>query len=494
MLKNLTAPKRVQPPRIDTDEVIPMFYFDEYWRWIIMSKTIRFNDVLDVDKLHSTLSHLCTMGEWRKLGGRLRKNSAGHYEIHVPREFTSKRPAVGFSKVSFDTSIEDHPVASKMPNHPTLADKPSIQCGPEELKGLNQYDGSPRSIDDFLYSDRPQLHLHTVSFGDATLVTYTWSHSLMDACGMQALYEAWSLVLGGKESQVKPLAGYKDAMADFGLVQPPKPWLFESIVMGMFSMIFFGLRWIISNLGKAKPETKAIFIPARMVQKLRTEGLNQVPDVDEKGNKMFLSEGDILLAWITRTVCLDEPLGAHRDVIIGNALDLRTRLPNVFSPEKSYVQNAIFMIYTVEKLKKVVQGTVGSLALHIRKLIVEQVKEDQLEAEARLTRVAKEKFNTIILVGSANSVLVMCSNWTKAKFFEALDFGPAVLKQGQPDETRVNGLGKPAYFYWNMLNDQPLGMKNVINIMGKDAEGNYWVLAVLGQKQWQNMEVELARR
>jgi hypothetical protein len=33
---------------------------------------MRFNDVLDAEKLHDALSELLEIGDWRKLGGRLR--------------------------------------------------------------------------------------------------------------------------------------------------------------------------------------------------------------------------------------------------------------------------------------------------------------------------------------------------------------------------------------------------------------------------------------
>lgn len=42
-------------------------------RNIFVSWVMRFNDVLDADKLHQSLSRLLEMGDWRKLGGRIRR-------------------------------------------------------------------------------------------------------------------------------------------------------------------------------------------------------------------------------------------------------------------------------------------------------------------------------------------------------------------------------------------------------------------------------------
>jgi hypothetical protein len=33
---------------------------------------LRFNDVLDADKLHASLSRLLEIGDWKKVGGRLK--------------------------------------------------------------------------------------------------------------------------------------------------------------------------------------------------------------------------------------------------------------------------------------------------------------------------------------------------------------------------------------------------------------------------------------
>lgn len=65
-----------RPPRVPTDEILPMFDFDSrpQVRDIIIGWTLRFDDVLDADVLNVSLSRLLEIGDWRKLGGRLRQN------------------------------------------------------------------------------------------------------------------------------------------------------------------------------------------------------------------------------------------------------------------------------------------------------------------------------------------------------------------------------------------------------------------------------------
>lgn len=64
------------PERIDSDDVYPLHMLDDTktLRGITLTWILRFDDVLDADKLHDALVRLLDMGDWRKLGGRLRLN------------------------------------------------------------------------------------------------------------------------------------------------------------------------------------------------------------------------------------------------------------------------------------------------------------------------------------------------------------------------------------------------------------------------------------
>lgn len=55
------------------EEMIKLHCFDNthFLRSMVLCLTIRFDDVLDVDKLHQSMVHLLETDSWRKLGGRL---------------------------------------------------------------------------------------------------------------------------------------------------------------------------------------------------------------------------------------------------------------------------------------------------------------------------------------------------------------------------------------------------------------------------------------
>lgn len=76
-LGRLFKKERPAPPVVGTDEVVPVHLFDDLpgYRKTLLLWTFQFNDVLDAEKLHGSLSELIEKGDgWRKLGGRLRLN------------------------------------------------------------------------------------------------------------------------------------------------------------------------------------------------------------------------------------------------------------------------------------------------------------------------------------------------------------------------------------------------------------------------------------
>lgn len=63
-------------PRIATDKVIRLHHLDDTFQNRLYAGRflLRFNDVLDPDKLRSSLQELLEMDGWRKVGARLRSN------------------------------------------------------------------------------------------------------------------------------------------------------------------------------------------------------------------------------------------------------------------------------------------------------------------------------------------------------------------------------------------------------------------------------------
>lgn len=64
------------PPIVEGDRILPMHLFDDTTanNNVLLSVTLCFDKVLHPDRIHSALVRLLQIGEWRKLGGRLRRH------------------------------------------------------------------------------------------------------------------------------------------------------------------------------------------------------------------------------------------------------------------------------------------------------------------------------------------------------------------------------------------------------------------------------------
>lgn len=70
------------------DEVIKARFWDgsDMLQKIVMEFTYRFDDVLDVERLKSSLERLLEIGEWKSLGARFKKNVSPFADV-VRKQF-----------------------------------------------------------------------------------------------------------------------------------------------------------------------------------------------------------------------------------------------------------------------------------------------------------------------------------------------------------------------------------------------------------------------
>lgn len=463
-------------------------------RSVIMAWTLRFSDVLDADKLHHALTRLLEIGDWRKLGGRLRKVD-GKLQIHVPSEFTSTRPAVRYSYETIDVSIDDHALGSRLPQ-PT--DHISLGPSSREFRAFLP-PGGPAHIDDYLLSDQPQLSLHIVVFTDATLVSLTWPHTLTDAMGRYAIVTNWSKVLAGKEDEVTPLLGvYEDPLADLGTGPVPKeeePYALEPMLLKGLGLVNFAVRFMWDSFWRPNQEQHIMCVPAKSIAALRESATKDLSADDTSAP--FVSDGDILTAWLTRLTCLGMPADPQQSLAVMNVFDIRSRLPNLFNSPGVYVNNLLAFAVTHLTAGEALTLPLGKLALQFRESLEAQITEGQVRSRLRLTR---KQAGAPMLFMEPSAFMISGSNWTKARFFDAVDFSPAVIKTGKPfvpasasaTAARVTAPGKPVYYHSVLVLDVSM-LRNIFNILGRDAAGNYWINVVLNPDHWPKIEEEIKK-
>ena len=458
------------------DDVYPLFMLDDNktFQGIVVAWTLRFNDVLDPEQLHTSLCRLLDIGDWRKLGGRLSRKGSG-LEIRVPQKFTPERPAVAYSHTAIPSPIEDHPLAKTLPKPTSTA---SIQRGSDQFREFQAREDAPATLEDYL-NDIPQLSLHITSFNDATLVALTWPHTLMDVMGQQALLRGWSLVLAGRDAEVPAFLGARE---DALLSAPDeKQEEYRPKRLLGFAMFMFALRFIIGLLFNRVVETRTIFLPKKAVAELRRQAQD-----DLSGE--FVSEGDVLTAWATRAVAASMP---PRPISVLHALNLRFRLPSLIEAPGVFVQNmavSAFSLFTPELLR----GPLGPIALENRRHLMEQTTEPQLLALLRdLRRDYSPGGDTTVLCGESNALLMPFTNWTRANVYQAADFSAAVVRAGEGD-SRINPAGTMVYHHAGAMRQNPT-MRNVVVIHGKDHGDNYWLTGLLLPAAWVKIEEEIQK-
>lgn len=407
-----------------------------------------------------------------------------------------------FTKESFGVSIAEHPLASQMPN---ATDDIHINGSPERFRDfIGSADTTPGSIDDYLYSDTPQLGLHVVTFLDATLVSLNWPHTLTDGLGRLAIIKNWCKVLAGKEDEVAPLKGtLEDPMATVGtgpLHEKEEPYALKDKNISGLGMVNLIAHSIWDKFWVPELELKVVFLPAKAIAVLRQRAADDLSTTNsnEQGTAAsngtaapatpFVSDGDILTAWLNQ-VTFRAYGPSSRPVAFNNVFELRSRLPDVFDPSAAYVGNFARSAQTQLTAQEARFLPLGQLALRYRQSLASQITEGQVRGMIRFTR---ELGESPLLPIQGNSIMLTCSNWSKAKFFDAVDFAPAVVKPG-PKSDVAPVPGKPVYFHAVSTKEDPPMLRNIYNVLGKDCAGNYWVTAKLPPVVWQNIDKEIAK-
>ncbi|KAK5637453.1 hypothetical protein RRF57_013168 [Xylaria bambusicola] len=492
----LSKPKPQAPLAVATDTIVPMHHMDDnnMNRSIVVMFMMRFDDVMDPERLKDSLEKLLSRDDWRKLGARIRLNEKGKLDCHIPEKFDQQRPAVAFSHVKYDMEIGKHPLASRLPR---ASSKPAAVGDPEEFRPLMRREDGPKCLDDYIYRDEPQLSMHIVSFEDATLVTLGWLHTFLDAMGRRELIQAWIAVLEGRDSDVKPLLGvYDDPLKNFGL-RPQQPFMYAHQRVTGWRRAIFVMRYIFEMAWYPKEEARIVCLPAAHMRKIRADAMADL-ELQHKGDgkKPFVSDGDLVSGWITRLLIRQlDPPNSTRTIQIMNAFGLRSTLANDLLPSNSaYVANAITGVFALVTAKDLHTKPLSFVASEIRRSIAEQGEREQLEARRAIDRDSIKKTGQASLFGDAWMRLVIISNWTKGRFFEN-DFSAAVVKPGIPEDSpeRRSKVGRPSYIQTCGYSDNTFPLRNAFPVIGKDQAGNYWLSGYLRKGIWHKIEEELNR-
>ncbi|RLL97458.1 hypothetical protein CFD26_102971 [Aspergillus turcosus] len=480
---------RKAPPKVPTDTVMPLHLWNcqpdlqDYTE--IM--TYKFDSVLDYGILRKSLERLVELEGWRKLGARLRRNSAGQLEYHIPAQYTPERPGVIITQKQHDESIVAHPVSQYFP---TATNTPSLHAAEtQEMLPYVTDPSGPKHFDEWLSQDLPQLVVHVVSFHDATVLSLIFPTTLADASSVGYILTAWTAIIRGQEDEVPKFLGYdQDPLASFGQHGEPKKFVYHNRIISSLGMVAIVANYLLDLFRFPKYSKRLLCLPGQYVDELRRDILQELKKAAEGEETPFVSEGDVLLAWWTNMSLRAYQASPRRTLMVANVMSVRPHYVNI--PNSVYVGNAGVVYYTITSVSQALGRGVGFLAHEMRKALLCQKEREQIEANAAMT---KQNGRTP-LIGHWNMKAFACSNWTKGKYFH-YDFSAAVVRAPKSVETSSESqpAGLPSIWVQNVWvnKGQPLRWDGLV-IMGKDLNGNWWLDSIMAEKAAQRLEQHLS--
>lgn len=403
--------------------------------------------------------------------------------------FTASQPAVHYTHDDhIGIRIEEHPAGSQFPE-PTKG--PSIQPISNTFRPFLAPQDFPKTIQEMVRRDVPQVWLHITSFSNATLLAVAWPHTLMDAIGQQELLRNWSLVLAGREAEVRPILGARSDILQ-EVQQPDKEeeaLLINRNRLGRLGSFMLVARYIWDKLWNPALEVRAMFLPREALSRLRSRAEQQIqqagPQTSDQAS--FVSEGDVLTAWATHAVAVTT---ASRPLTVISFFNARFRLPQCKSAAGIYAQNMTLLTFTFLSAP-LARGSLGLIALSHRRHMAEQTTQQQTSCLLRAVRDELENERGLDwFLGEASAIPILVNNLTKANLIKSAEFGPAVVSRGDDKKTRSNPLGTMVMYY-NQPVDTSLKSPSSFYMLGKDFADNYWLMGNLYPRTWLQIDEDL---
>ncbi|KAJ5764837.1 hypothetical protein N7520_004396 [Penicillium odoratum] len=488
---NMFSTQKPMEP-VPGDQVLPLHFFEnsQLVQGNNMAVSLVFDEVLDPEMLRRSLEGLVKRDGWQRLGGRLRKNALGNIEWHIPEKFTAERPAISFAHVDHGMPAASHPAASQIPKPET---QPAIVSDPDQLQDLVWEPGyKSGGIQDYLNSDKPVLGLRVNSFTDKTVAVLQWQHVAFDALGLQYVVEGWNSMLWDKADEIPTPVPYDTDPFEL-FATGSRPTTEEHVLtdrkVGLGGLLKWGLGYGFDMLVRAK-ENRMVCVPKSYWQPQWEKALGELrAEAVAKGedeSKVFLTENDIITAWILRCVVGEMGMDPKRTVAASIAMSLRKAFEGDLIPissEHPYVGNAYGWANVLTTVDDVISKPLSWLAQQIRRAINIQGTPSQHEAYYAAVRTGGYGL-PIAIFGDGGMAQVGFSNWSKAGLFD-LDFSPAVK-----DPKGDNAPCRPSYV---QENHGPIKPGDGFFIFGKDQKGNYWASAYKLKGQWAKFQEQMKK-
>ncbi|KHN96669.1 uncharacterized protein MAM_05612 [Metarhizium album ARSEF 1941] len=454
----------------------------------LVTWVLSFNDVLSAALLHQSLCKLLEIGDWKKLGTRLRVRGDGFMEAYAPKEFSAQTPCCTFfHEKFFDTPIESDPVGK----HFVLPNKRAFtQRYPSDYRLHFLPPGVPSTVQDIVDGGLSQLVLRVLSFRDATIVTLSWPPNSMDTASFRALLQNWSLCMAGRTDEVATVFGAReDALVKLVIIAERERNLDElrrDRKLKALSQNPISKWW---TRRSHKPlQSRMVFIPQAIYDSFMKEIRKDIASIlEDDVQRSMTSAADIILAWMSKLQAAADP--KPKGVLSTSMVNLRCRISTLRDPSGEYLQNLTLPAYSYMSPEEATD-TIGAIALHHKHNMQDQMSEHQLLALARHIIDKKRRGkNPLPMCDVSNMPCLEFQNFSPLQLFSAADFSPAVVCAGEFDNPRWNPPGRVTTAYY-LMESTNLD-ESVCAVLGKDLGGNFWMTCQLEPEVWIKVEEEL---
>ncbi|KJA13412.1 hypothetical protein HYPSUDRAFT_1078965 [Hypholoma sublateritium FD-334 SS-4] len=347
---------------------------------------------------------------------------------------------------------------------------------------------APRSIDEWINnSSTPLTHWHVTHFpGDQpySCIGLTFPHVAFDGLGIAAVIHAVEAELLGQEWRVPTplhpgnnenliLASIKQASLDHPDVGRQKEYISTGLV-GIWWILSF-LLWSHWQIFWKNSKCRMLIIPPTALQNLIDDTRQNLVETTNLDSSIHLSKGDIITAFLFKTIFSDENLNPNATLHLGNLASLR-RFFNGSLAE--YPHNCVMPLpyrpYTAHELRHI---SISDLAYHFYQARQSFTEEQALQCYNLMLEGAKTRRFTMFFNPSVNESAVM-SNMIIANIANVNWTG--------------TGAGRTLCSHKITVLRSPLAkLVNVITILGYLDDGSLVLELNFGQKRFERLAMEV---
>ncbi|KAI5463902.1 hypothetical protein BGZ63DRAFT_423205 [Mariannaea sp. PMI_226] len=469
------------------DDVYPVHLFDgAKFQYFIPTMFLRFNDVLDPAKIKTSLATVLDIGDWRKLGGRFRTpmgdcdtaetksngyGRATRLEIHVPKTYTDQRPAMQFACETQNCSVFEHSLGRHFPR----STNNGVELSPplDEITGCGYASGFPKTMEDLVDKDVPQLAFKVILYNDATILAITFSHCTWDVSGIQGFLKSFELVMDGHEDEVPPMLGARDDVLSQLAAQHMNPER-DLEPLGMPTKLASTQPACTTNQNL---EHRVLRIPLDIFPKLQQYAAADNPSNEDVSS--LCQSDELLIAIILQQIARAQPVPQPLKLV--HIFNSRVLIPQLAESNGVYCQNLVLWSpQTVchEVAAGSILTTIQEQREHFAKFVIpEHIKKHissvlaEVRSSGTITAVADTNGEDSVIVNN-----VACfSNCIE------VNLSAAVVRQGDVSACRRNGLGTVDLVFTKLA--APLGINTIITY------GSYngtacWMIGELSEPAW----------